>query len=185
MAIFDVPGQLGLIIQQINRVDRIDTVYDPAHPKIFEHEIEKLMNININIMMTIKLEDFGKMVDILSGVDIFIPSTVEIYDKPSTILFPSGLCRLDGDKAKLYITYNLPGENAEQSRIRRERFFLGFIKRMGEQIAYLKLPAVAAYCGPLLKTTVGNRTKKKLFEEFAKIDMDRINIQSVGGNVRE
>jgi hypothetical protein len=38
-AIFDIPGEVGLILQKINRVDRIDTVYDPQKIGTFENEI--------------------------------------------------------------------------------------------------------------------------------------------------
>ena len=38
-AIFDIPGSLGLIIQSIKRVDRIDTVYDSRKIGPFQAEI--------------------------------------------------------------------------------------------------------------------------------------------------
>jgi len=47
-AVFDIPGSLGLIIQRINRVDRIDTVYDPRRITPFASEIEKILGIEIS-----------------------------------------------------------------------------------------------------------------------------------------
>jgi hypothetical protein len=41
-AIFDIPGELGLLLARINRVDRIDRVYDPARIAGFENEVERL-----------------------------------------------------------------------------------------------------------------------------------------------
>jgi anionic cell wall polymer biosynthesis LytR-Cps2A-Psr (LCP) family protein len=184
-AIFDIPGELGLIIQRINRVDRIDTVYNPQHIGYFETEIEKFLGVEIHFSVVLSLEDLGKVVDLIEGVEIFIPSPVEIYDGKDTILVPSGVRRLDGDKARSYVTYELPEEERELALFRRQRFFLGFIKRLGEKAEYLKEPTVAQIYEPLMKTAMTHRTRTKLFDELAKIDLDRVNIQSVGGNTRE
>lgn len=184
-AIFDIPGELGLIIQRINRVDRIDTVYNPQHIGYFETEIEKFLGVEIHFSVVLSLENLGKVVDLIEGVEIFIPTSVEIFDKENTIIFPSGVRRLDGDKTRSYVTYELPEEERELASFRRQRFFLGFIKRMGEKVEYLKEPSVAQLYGPLMKTAMTHRTRTKLFDELAKIDLDRVNIQSVGGTTRE
>ncbi|MDR2258366.1 MAG: LCP family protein, partial [Treponema sp.] len=184
-AIFDIPGELGLIIQRINRVDRIDTVYDPARAAAFENEIEGLLGIDINFSIIISTGNLGGLVDLIEGVEIFIPSPVEIYDKENSILFPSGVVRLDGDKARLYMTYELPDESRDMAVFRRQRFFLGLMKRLGEKNGVLKNPAVSQIRQSLLTTDMNQRTRIRLFDEFAGIDTDRTNVQSVGGNVRE
>ena len=183
-AVFDIPGSLGLIIQRINRVDRIDTVYDPGRIAPFASEIEKLMGIDISFSIVITLENLGKITDLIEGVEIFIPSPVDDYED-GHILFPSGVTSLDGDKAKDYITYELPEESDELANFRRQRFFMGFIKRLGEQNQFLKNPQASQLLQSLLKTGINQRTRTKLFDEFAGIDTDRVSIQSVGGNVRE
>jgi anionic cell wall polymer biosynthesis LytR-Cps2A-Psr (LCP) family protein len=184
-AVFDIPGELGLIIQRINRVDRIDTVYDPRKITSFEGEVEGLLGVDINFYMIFDIEGLGKTVDLIDGVELFIPSPVAVYDPASPILFPSGVSRLDGDKATLYISYRLPGEESESANFRRQRFFLGFIKRLGEKNGALKDPAVNQVYQFLFKTNMNQRTRQRLFDEFTGIDTDRISIQSVGGNPRE
>jgi hypothetical protein len=141
--------------------------------------------VEINFSVVIKEADLGKVVDLLEGVDIFIPTPVEIYDEASPILFPSGVVRLDGDKARLYITYELPEEDREVAAFRRQRFFLGLIKRMGEKNETLKNPQVDPIYQSLLTTGMNRRTRLHLFDELTGIDTDRTNIQSVGGNFRE
>jgi anionic cell wall polymer biosynthesis LytR-Cps2A-Psr (LCP) family protein len=184
-AVFDIPGELGLIIQRINRVDRIDTVYDPAKAAVFENEIEGLLGIDINFSLIISAGNLGGLVDLIEGVEIFIPSPVEIYDKENSILFPSGVVRLDGDKARLYMTYELPDEGRDMAVFRRQRFFLGLMKRLGEMNGALKSPAASQICQSLLTTDMNQRTRMRLFDEFTGIDTDRANVQSVGGNTRE
>jgi hypothetical protein len=92
---------------------------------------------------------------------------------------------LDGDKARGYITYQLPDEDHESADFRRQRFFLGFIKRLGEKNETLKNPRVNHIYQPLLYTNMNQRTRYRLFDEFARIDTDRVTVQSVGGILRE
>jgi hypothetical protein len=101
------------------------------------------------------------------------------------ILFPSGLVRLDGDKARLYITYELPDEAREVAAFRRQRFFLGLIKRLGEMNESLKNPQVDPIYQSLISSGMNKHTRLHLFDELTGIDIDRTNIQSVGGNIRE
>jgi len=183
-AVFDIPGSLGLIIQRINRVDRIDTVYDPRRITPFADEIGKLLGIDISFSMVMTFENLGRITDLIEGVEIFIPSHVDEF-QDGHILFPSGVNCLDGDKAKVYISYELPEENGELANFRRQRFFMGFIKRLGEQNQFLKNTQVSQLFQSLLKTGINQRTRIKLFDEFAGIDMDRTSIQSVSGNIRE
>ena len=183
-AIFDIPGSLGLIIQRINRVDRIDRIYDPRRIAPYTDELEKLLGIDIPFSIVITLENLGKITDLIEGVELFIPLPVDEFQNEH-IMFPSGITCLDGDKARVYITYELPEESSEMAVYRRQRFFVGLIKRLGAQNSFLRNPQIAGVFHSLLKTGINARAKNALFEKFAGIDTDRINIQSVSGNVRE
>jgi anionic cell wall polymer biosynthesis LytR-Cps2A-Psr (LCP) family protein len=184
-AIFDIPGELGLLIKRINRVDRIDTVYNPARISGFENEVEALLGIDIGFSVVLTMENLGKAVDLLEGVELFIPSPVETRHAGMPVRFPSGLSRLDGDKAAVYVHYESPDEDRDMAVFRRQRFFLGLLKRQGEMNEALKNSATARLYQSFLNTNMNQRTRIRLFDEFARIDTDRTGIQSVGGNVRE
>ncbi|MDR0463490.1 MAG: LCP family protein [Treponema sp.] len=184
-AIYDIPGDLGLLISRINRVDRIDRVYDPARIGSYENEIEKLLGIDINFSIVITRENLVSLVDLLEGVEIFIPSSVFHMDENGIILFPSGMTVLDGDKASLYAVYSLPHEDSEVEVFRRQRFFLGLLNRQIQMNENLKNPDAAKMYYSLFKTGMNQSTLINLFNEFVNIDTNRINIQSVGGNLRE
>ena len=183
-AVFDIPGSLGQVIERVNRVDRLDTVYDTRKIALFAQEIEKLLEIEVTFSVVISLENLGKIIDLIEGVELFISSPVNDY-QDEYILFPSGISFLDGDKAKIYITYELPEESGELADFRRQRFFIGFIKRLGEQNQLLKTPQVSRLFHSLPRTGMNQQAQARLFDEFAKIDTDRVSIQSVTGNVRE
>ncbi|MDR0583408.1 MAG: LCP family protein [Treponema sp.] len=183
-AIFDIPGETGLLITRINRVDRIDAVYSPGRVSGFESEIEGLLGIDIGFSIVFTMENLGKIVDLLEGVELFIPAPVDIRgDEP--VLFPSGITRLDGDKAAAYVRHEVPEEGRDAAVFRRQRFFLGLLRRQGEMNGVLKNPAVARLYQSFLHTGMSRRERIRLFDEFASLDTDRTNIQSVGGNLRE
>jgi anionic cell wall polymer biosynthesis LytR-Cps2A-Psr (LCP) family protein len=184
-AIFDIPGEIGLLLRRINRVDRIDAVYVPQRIAAFENEVERLLGVDIMFSIVINTENLGKAVDLIEGVELFIPSRVNIRDEHNLVLFSSGISRLDGDKATAYISYEAPDEDNEMAVFRRQRFFLGFLKRQAEMNAALKHPAVFNLYESYMQSNLGQRATVRLFDEFAGIDLDRINIQTVGGNPRE
>jgi len=183
-AIFDIPGEIGLLLARVDRIDRIDSIYDPSRLGNYENEIEKLLGIEINFSIVITKENLVSMVDLLEGVEVFIPSPVS-YRGNELILFPSGMTVLDGDKASVYATYSLPFEERDIEVFRRQRFFLGFLNREIQMNERLKNSAVAKMFFSLFKTNVNRRTLMLLFDEFVYIDTDRINVQTVGGNIQE
>ena len=184
-AIFDIPGEIGMLIQRIRRVDRIDAVYNPQRVSAYESEIERLLGIDITFTIVINTLNLGKAVDLIEGVELFIPSPVNVRDEGGLALFASGLNRLDGDKAVSFISYHAPDEDSEMAVFRRQRFFLGFLRRQAEMNEALKRPAVSQLYQSFLQTSITQRTRIRLLDEFAVMDMDRINIQAVGGNLRE
>ena len=184
-AIFDIPGELGLLITRINRVDRIDRVYESGRIGSYENEIEKLLGIDITFSIVITKEKLVSMVDLLEGVEIFIPSRVSYREGSQMILFPSGITVLDGDKAGTYATYTLPGEDREMEVFRRQRFFLGLLDSWIRMNDRLKEPAAAKLYYSFFRTDMNRRTFARLFDEFVNIDTERTNVQSVGGSLRE
>jgi hypothetical protein len=118
-------------------------------------------------------------------VELFIPSPVNVRGDEGLALFSSGLNRLDGDKAVSFISYQAMDEDNEMAVFRRQRFFLGFLKRQAEMNETLKRPVVSQLYHSFMQTSLNQRTRTRLLDEFAVMDMDRINIQTVGGNLRE
>jgi len=183
-AVFDVPSSIGGLIPRINRFDRIDAVYDPQRITPFANEIERLLGIEISFSFVITHENLGKITDLIRGVEVFIPSRIDEY-QDGHILFASGRTFLDGDKARIFVTYELLDENEELVNARRHQFFVSFIRRLGEQNQFLKNPQVARLFHSLLRSGTNQRTRTRLFDEIAQVDMHRASIQTVRGIVRD
>jgi hypothetical protein len=184
-AIFDIPESVGLILKGIDRVDRITAVYTPNKISLFEAEVARLLDIEINFSVIINTEQLERMVDLIGGVEIFIPTAVAVYDTGNMIFFPYGLTRLDGGKARSYVTYHLPDEDSGLPAYRRQRFFIELIRRLGEQSAILKDPSAAAQFQTMIKTSMPAHAQTRFFNELAALNTDRMNVQTVGGNIRE
>jgi anionic cell wall polymer biosynthesis LytR-Cps2A-Psr (LCP) family protein len=184
-AVFDVPGEIGLIIRSVNRVDRIDTLYHPQRSSEYVREVSSLLGIQIPFFVTIDIKKLGELVDLLSGIELFIPDPIAIYDTPTPILLPGGVVVLDGEKAQLYATYELFEEDKELIVARRQRLFLALLKRLGEQNDFLKLPSVEKIYAGLMDSSMNQRTRSLLFGEYVGIDTERLIIQRIGGNLKD
>jgi anionic cell wall polymer biosynthesis LytR-Cps2A-Psr (LCP) family protein len=184
-AIFDIPGEIGVLLQRVRRVDRIDSVYNPQRVQPYENEIERLLGVDITFTIVMNAENMSKAVDLIKGVELFIPSPVNIRGEGELVLFPSGISRLDGDKAVSFINYQAADEDREMAVFRRQRFFLGFLKRQAEMNNELKNQTISQLYQTFMQTSLNQRTRTRLFDEFAVMDLDRVNIQVVGGNLRE
>jgi anionic cell wall polymer biosynthesis LytR-Cps2A-Psr (LCP) family protein len=188
-AAISIPGDTGRILKTVGKVDRLDSVYLINNIEAFETEVTELLGLSnletsISYSVVFETEKLANIIDLIGGVEIFIPNPIEIYGD-ETILFPSGNVVLDGDKGIQYIVFELPEEDRNDATLRRERFFLGLLKKLGEQNAFLRDTTVARYFYPLLKTRMNRPTQRRLFEALSALDIDRINVQTVAGNYRE
>jgi len=183
-AAISIPGDTGKILKSVDRVDRLDSVYRSGNINAYKAEVEDLLGLSIAYSVVFETEKLAKTIDAIEGVEIFIPQTIEIYE-PELILFPSGTTKLDGDKGTQYLLFELPDEDRSNATLRRERFFLGLLKSLGENRSRLKNSAIARYFYPLLKTGMNQVARRRFFESLFSLDIDRISIQSVAGNYRE
>lgn len=183
-AAISVPGGVGMILSSIDQVGRIDSVYNPRNPAAFMTELESLLDLEIGYCVVFEEEKLGKIVDLIEGVELFIPQPIEIYEN-LPILFPSGNNNLDGDKARQYIGFEIPEEEQGQTQLRRERFFLGLLKSLGEKNAMLNNPHTGKAFYSLIKTKMNTVTRRRLFNALSSLDISRVTIQGVAGVYRE
>jgi anionic cell wall polymer biosynthesis LytR-Cps2A-Psr (LCP) family protein len=182
---FEVPGEVGLILQQINRVDRIDTVYKSGKIESYMKEIEKLLGIKVNYSIVFDMSGLTSVVDILEGINIFIPGEIKVSDGSDSILFSPGFTKLDGDKTIEYLIYQNSDYDIETPQQRSQRFFTGLLKRLGEKKDFLKTADVNQLFQTYIKTNMNKRILTQFIDELAYIDIDRFIISLIGGNTRE
>jgi anionic cell wall polymer biosynthesis LytR-Cps2A-Psr (LCP) family protein len=184
-ALFDIPQNVGLIISSLNRVGRIDSVYESSRPDEYRREVERLFGINLSYWTVINMDGLRSLVDLLGGIEINIPETIIDFSLTPPVLLPAGRVILDGDKAQSYINYNAPDADAEQIWTKRESFFLGIIKKIGENKVVSSYDEIKKYFYASLKTSMPPRTIDRLFEMLFRVDTNKVTAQTIEGNYRD
>ncbi len=183
-ALLDVPGETGLIIKKLNRVDRIDVLYDKRRPAAYIDEIAGLLATAVPYWIVLDERGLASVVDLLEGLEVFVPSPVDLPGPPRASL-PSGALVLDGDKASQFAFYKDSDESDSDSIARRQKLFQSLVRRMGEKSEWLTRRDVFSSFKRSIRTNLGDDSLRGLLTELSKIDADRLVLQKVTGINRE
>ena len=184
-AIFNIPGNYGSIIDKISRIDRIDVLFDKKKPDDFIKKIEKITELEVPYYINIDIKNVAKTVDLVSGLDIFIANPVEELNDDEIILLPSGSNILDGDKVVDFLTYSSDDENDTDLIGRWHKFLQGFMKKIGEESAFLTSREVFDKFSDNLKTNLNKESLISLVRELKLMDSERIIFQRILGTKKK
>ncbi|HTX71890.1 MAG TPA: LCP family protein, partial [Rectinemataceae bacterium] len=182
-ALLDVPGETGLIIKSLKRVDRIDALYSSGHPRAFVQEIANLLGTQIPYWMIVNESGLVRVSDLLDGLQMFIPTAIDLPGPP-TALLASGALVLDGDKVAQFSSYHDPDESDSDSSARRQKLLQSLFRRMGERSAWLVRPDVFPVFRSTLQTNIPDSSLRRLIPQLAKLDTDRLVLQRVTGAMK-
>jgi anionic cell wall polymer biosynthesis LytR-Cps2A-Psr (LCP) family protein len=183
-SIFYVPANLGSVITTINRVEGIDALYRRANVVPLKRKVEDLLGVPIHGVVDIGFDEAGRLVDLMGGVDVFIPNPVNLTLQGHRILLPSGSVSLDGDKARDFISYQDPLESDADAIGRRQKFLQAFLKGLGENEAFLLQRGPFRMLRSLLRTDLPGRALSSLVAEMGRFDSERMVLQRVLGTTR-
>jgi polyisoprenyl-teichoic acid--peptidoglycan teichoic acid transferase len=183
-SLFYVPANVGGVIANINKVDGIDVLYRRASPAALAQKIEQLTGVRLQSVIDISREDVGRLVDLMGGVDVFIPNPVDLTQGGKRILLPSGSVSLDGDKAQDFISYQDPLESDADMIGRRQRFLQALLKGLGENNAFLLQRGPFRVVRSLLRTNLPPRALGSFIAEMGRFDSERMVLQRVLGTTR-
>lgn len=182
-AILDVPAETGLIIKSLNRVDRIDALYDSRKAKPYVDEISRLLGADVPYWIVIDEKGLSEAADILDGLEVFVPSPIEAAG-PRPVRLPSGALLLDGDKITQFASFKDPDETESDAAARRQKLLQSLLKRTGERSGSLKDKTVFTAFKRCFRTNLSDESLSRLFEELGKLDTDRLLLQRVTGVYR-
>ncbi len=183
-SLFYVPPNVGSVIATINRVQGIDTLYRRQDPRPLKQKVEELLGVPLQGVIDVTLADAGRLVDLLGGVDVFIPNPVDLTVADSRVLLPSGSVRLDGDKARDFVSYRDPLEAEADAVGRRQKFLQALLKGMGENEAFLLQRGPLRMLRSLVRTDLPGRALASFVAEMGKFDSERMVLQRVLGTTR-
>ncbi len=183
-AFFDVPGEIGQILPSVKRMDRIDSIYSRKNIQPFTTEVAQILSVDIPFSIIISGEHFIQLVDLLQGIEVFVPEGISEIDGEKITLIPPGSVRLDGQKALDLLLYKTDIEDESFLHSRRQRIMVALLKEISEKNEYLLSPGVRSYFLSLMDKNIKSSTLIELLTVISRIDTDRLNPQRVGGNYR-
>lgn len=182
-AVLDIPGNTGLILKSLNKVDRIDAVYAKARPQTYVREIAALLQTEIPLWIVFDEEGMRKTADYLEGVEMFIPTAVD-QAGPPRVLLPQGTALLDGDKLLQFASYVPSDEDDASGAARRQRLFQGFLRALAHKSEWLTEPAVFPSWRSSIKSNLGAEGLLHFVRGLSAIDIDHLLMQRVTGTRR-
>ncbi|HOV63715.1 MAG TPA: LCP family protein [Spirochaetia bacterium] len=180
-ALFDMPGDIGSIIDSLKKIDRIDILYKKGNIQPFKQKIETLVGTDVPYYIRVEKGMVSKLVDILEGIEVFIANPVEEVSPERTILLPSGSVLLDGDKTEDFILFEDEGESELEKISRRQKFIQALLKGMGKNSTVLSHDKVFPLFAHLFETNMKDASLKAFVREMARLDVENIVFQRVLG----
>lgn len=125
------------------RAMKINALVTKGGEGLIAEEIEELTALPVHYYITLEFKGFRKMVDVLGGVEMDVPSNMN-YDDPEQNLhihLKKGKQILDGDKAEQFVRYrkgNRSGQGYTDGDIGRIKAQQEFIKALVDQKLKLK-----------------------------------------------
>ncbi len=93
VGLFDVPHDLGAILESLNRVDSISTLYEEGDIDAYRSEIESLLGVSIPFYLALDTEGLSDVVDLAEGLELFIAESYQMAETAGDSQSPAG----DGD----------------------------------------------------------------------------------------
>jgi anionic cell wall polymer biosynthesis LytR-Cps2A-Psr (LCP) family protein len=182
-AVLFIPGNVGLIIESLKKVDRIDVLYRYGNIGALKAKVEQITGIPIQFYIELREQDVVSLVDLLGGLELFIPNPVEASIGDRKVLLPSGSVVLDGDKIRDFIVYQDPLEPEIDWVGRKQKFLQSLLKGLGDSELVLQASPFAAL-RRLASTNFGSRSLAAFIREMKKLESEKLIFQRVLGNVR-
>jgi hypothetical protein len=185
-AVIHIPGNVGLIIESLKRVDRLDVLYERRSGGTLEplaSKVEELTGLSIPFRVDIREQQLVGLVDLLGGLELFIPNPVDTVYRDKRVLLPSGSVVLDGDKMRDFVSYQDPLESELDWAGRKQKFLQVLLKQIGESDILSHKSSQAALRG-LMQTNLGPRALTAFVAEMKRLESDKMVFQRVLGSVR-
>jgi anionic cell wall polymer biosynthesis LytR-Cps2A-Psr (LCP) family protein len=182
-AILYIPGNVGLIIESLKKVDRIDALYERGSLELLIEKVEQLVAIDIPFFIDLQDVELRNQVDLLGGLELFIPNPVDTSFAGQHVLLPSGSVTLDGDKIRDFIAYQDEMENEVDSVGRKQRFLQALLKAIADS-ALLEQKSAFSVFRNNMDTNLSPRALHSFVLEMKKLDYEKIVFQRVLGSSR-
>lgn len=182
--LYHVPGHVGGVIESLAKVDGLDALYRRGSTAALQKKVEGLLGVPIHAVLDVGTAEAGRLVDLLGGLELFIPNPVDATQDGRRVLLPSGSVTLDGDKALDFLSYVDPLEGEVDRVGREQKFALAILKALGRSRSLLAHRAPFRLARALLRAEMPPRALSALLAELSRCDFERVILSRVLGTTR-
>ncbi|MFP4301694.1 MAG: LCP family protein [Spirochaetaceae bacterium] len=183
-ALIDIPRNLGSIMDSIQRVDRIDVLYESGGAEALRKRVAALLDRPVPYHMTFTAESLEDTIDLLGGLRLFIVESFEQNSGGEAVLLPAGNVVLHGAKATTYLTYAVEGESELEQVARRQKFMESFLGATSENVEFLLQEEVFSLFRAYIETNLEERAVRSYLRELSNLDEGRLVHRRVQGTTR-
>ena len=184
-ALINILGNTGSIFKSLGRVARIDSVYSTKGIETYCQEVSELIGQPIPFYMLLKLEDFGELTDLLGGMKVFIPSSIDVKNEDGERwLLPGGAINLDGDKVNEYLAYHKPDDTPDEIDERRQNIVIAFFNALANNSRILRERKNFEVVFKKIQSNMKKDDLFRLVREFSLVDSERLAQQTITGSLR-
>lgn len=183
-AFIDVPPETGSLIPALSRVDALSALYKPDDMRDYLAKVAQLTGLTVPFYVVLTADQFEKEVDLLSGIELFVPAPIEEAKADPMTLIPSGNLVLDGSKARDYLIHQDDGEEMADRSARHQKIVQSLMRRWGESQAFLTHDDVFPLFFSKMKTNLEDVSLKTFLKTAEGADWERVVFQRVLGTER-
>ena len=184
-ALIDIPPNTGALLRTQGKIAPIEELFSGTDPVEYIHKIGEIAGFDIDFYLQLDLENLGRMVDLMGGIETFIPNPVDTMVDGTRVLLPSGSLVLDGSKAALYLQYGDPGETESERISRGQSFVQSLLDAFGGSQAELEHQAMSRAFMNALATDLSSRGLIGFSEAMQRIDLENMVQLRLRGTLRE
>jgi LCP family protein required for cell wall assembly len=178
-------------------VPKINALYR-RNKELLLKKTEEILGLEIEHYVYINIETFRDIIDLLGGVDIYIPADLD-YDDPTQDLhihFRKGLHHLDGRRAELYLRFRKPNnsefseellkyyDGSDLKRIEAQKNFIKELVRQKANLFYLtKLNQIISTVYDNTETNIPMGEALNMIKHAVGFDPKNLNTFSLPGSI--
>lgn len=165
----------------LGRSEKINSINYTKGPEAACKVVSDLLDVPVNYYVVTNFAGFGKIVDILGGVDMDVETDMYHWDVSYIINLKKGYQHLNGDQALQYVRYR-GGPTADIGRTQRQQKFIkALAKQMFKAKTVLTLPELVPEIAKNVKTNIPTSDMLYLAKLAKDIDTSTINAQTLPG----
>jgi polyisoprenyl-teichoic acid--peptidoglycan teichoic acid transferase len=182
-ALFDIPSNTGVVVESLNRVDGVDTVYWNDGVELYREAVSDLLGASLDFHVAMTMAGMETTVDLLEGIPLFVADIPN--EGPDAIRIPTGDVVLDGAKMQSYVAYSSPNERERERIARSQKAIAGMVDRFGEKSNLVADPVGLGILFDAVQTNIDRRAFVSLAAILGSLEVDRIITRQVEGTMRQ